>query len=483
MPRLILIVVVIGYVALHGLGAWRRRLIEQARTVSVFVDDTRILHQARGAFDGVNMVALWNETNDDPGTVKAFDVMGQKVIRFPGGVPAEWYDWERPLDSGMTVLSPQRIWNMARSGGASLIFQTNAATFKTAMSGGKPYHLDNSGAHAAAWVKAAKAAGMQVAYWEIGNEPEMDAPDKAKGSDDSVYRWYNAKFAEQARAIKAAVPSARVMGPASANEWYWWHQENLAKFLAAEGNRHGTGLVDAVSIHWYPYQSEQAWTIARGDPEREWPRAMDAIEGMIGAADTRNLPVYVTEWNFEGGSADMGGTKLANALGAADCLGEFRETGVAGEEYFCLQHLDHGWGVLASKNDKWPLNYPSPTYFALKMGAMMLPREYSVSCDADRADEMSAYASGDGAGHRIVMLINKTDVVKTANIRFAAARGGTAKVYTLTGANGRINDSEPLYNGRPWVSWDTPLAPPRRQSASAPVRLAPFSMDIVEYGP
>ena len=454
-----------------------------ATTVPVQVDVGKPIAVAGRDFNGVNFCALWNDTQDDPGTRRAFDAMHQQLMRFPGGVPAEWYDWQQPLASGWTQLSPGRAWNLARSGGASLIFQTNAATD----SGGvnkqseQAYRFDNSGKHAADWVRFAKASGMNVRFWEIGNEPEIDAPSGAKATQDSIYSWYDAKFEEQAKAIKLADPSAKVMGPASANTWYWWQQGNLDRFLAAEGNRKGSGLVDAVSLHWYPGTEDAPWDKKR-DRAQDWEAAMTYIKAEIARYDTRPLPVYLTEWNFGGGMKNDSAATLGNALGTADCLGMFHRTGLAGETFFTLQHIKNGWGVLATRKDARPVDEPSPTYFALAMASHLLPIAVDANCTADPAKDLSVYATTDAKGHVAVMLINKTSLARTVPITFSGfTPNRLAEIYTLAGENGRIGDTDIVYNGNRWNGTPSGLMPPINKKISQTYTMPPYSMSVIVF--
>ncbi len=146
-------------------------------------------------------------------------LLGIDLLRSPGGVPCQWYDWEKPLGSGWTTITPDDAWALAQAGGAAMVFQTNCAGHDYEVAGTK-VPLGSSGAHMAKWATTAKAAGVEVAWWEIGNEPELDAPDAHKANLDATYAWYNGVFAEQARAIKAVDAQARVLGPASANAWF-----------------------------------------------------------------------------------------------------------------------------------------------------------------------------------------------------------------------------------------------------------------------
>ncbi|MCL1888093.1 MAG: glycoside hydrolase family 44 protein, partial [Kiritimatiellaeota bacterium] len=321
------------------------------QTATVTINTGKVLHKVAGReYHGVNLVALWNDTGTVAETKRAYEQMGMGLVRFPGGVPCQWYDWKEPLASGWTTQTPQTAWEFAKAGHSKMVFQTNTATDQSTDKDGKKYSFNSSGEHAAAWVAAMKKANVGVAFWEIGNEPEMDAPKEFKDKGQAaIYEWYNAKYAEQVKAIRKADPKARVMGPSATNTWFWWAEGNLAKFLKAHGNRGGSGLADAISLHWYPGGGDAPWENKRGIVQGEWPKAMDFIRKTIREHDSRDLPVYITEWNWGAGDKNESGSEFANALGVADTVGMFLRTGVAGHNFFCLQRVKRNWGVLAMR--------------------------------------------------------------------------------------------------------------------------------------
>ncbi|HYE07261.1 MAG TPA: glycoside hydrolase family 44 protein [Planctomycetota bacterium] len=454
-----------------------------ASEIVVTIDDAAPRHVVPEAYHGSNFVALWNDTGASPGTRAATARLGIDLLRFPGGVPCQWYDWQKPLETGWTVITPEIAWSLADAAGASMIFQTNCAGNEFEASAGKA-RFDSSGAHMAAWVAAAKAAGVRVAWWEIGNEPELDAPAAYKASLDAIYAWYNAVYAEQARAIKAADPQARVLGPAATNTWFWWHEKTLEKFLAAHGDKAGTGLADGISLHWYPEGGEGTWAEKRGTAQG-WAACHDYIRAVIDAHSSTPLPLYVTEWNWGGGDKNASMTTLGCGLGNADVVGMFLRTGVAGHAHFCLQRVDHGWGVLAMQGEALAENSASPSYFALSIAARMGSRVFATAHGADEANVMSAYATGDAAGGRQVMLINKSEGALDIDIAFSrfAASGRTARIFTLVGANGSPEDVDVVYNGARGVTpaqADLPGPEIATIAQSLRRRLPPYSLTLID---
>ncbi len=476
---------------------WMQAESREVGSVRLSVDDTAVLHRLPNPYHGTNLVSHWNPVGDSPEMVRAYSQLGFKLLRFPGGVTAHFYDWKQPKRISNVNLSPADAYRVAQSSGGEMIFQTNAANDRPSGGGKKGakkqgaapkptgLHYDSCGEHAAAWARECLRSGIKVAYWEIGNEPEMDAPKELKADPDATYRWYNRKFEEHARAIKAADPKAKLMGPASTNIYYWWRLGNLERFLKAHGNRYGTGLVDAVSVHYYPEAWKLDWPEARAVPSK-WPGAMKFIRETIRKYDTRPLPVYVTEWNFSGGTNNATAGKLSNALGCADIVGLFRQTGVAGHTHFCLQRIRNNWGMLASASDSREPSAPSPTYFAMAIAARLEGDVLRVKSDKDKKTVVSSYGARAADGSLRIMAINKTLAKQTVTLDFALFKpsGRPMDLYTLEGLKGGLGSAKVRYNGveDPHPERDS-LPAPRRITAAGPCRieLPPLSMALAVF--
>jgi len=455
--------------------------------VSVEINAGKVISTVPKEYHGTNFVALWNPTGASPGTVAAFSQLGASLVRFPGGVPAEWYDLGNPLGSGLTPITPQDAWRLAMAGNAEMIFQTNAFNKKLQKNKktGQSYQWDNSGRHAADFVLQAKREGMKVAFWEIGNEPEMDADKEAKRSQDKVFEAYDAIFEEQARAIKQADPSAKIMGPASTNTYFWWHEKNLEKFLKAHGNRQGTGLVDAVSLHWYTDGDKGPWEKTRGLAQG-WARCMDYIQTQMKEYDSRPLPLYITEWNWGAGDKGDSSEKFANALGCADCVGMFLRTGVSGHTHFCLQHVQRNWGVIATRGDYRPEGEVSPTFFGLALASHLGGRVLETKNSVDESNVLSAYATNDDGNNLSVMLINKDGQQRDVQLTFQGYQPASAKVWTLVPANGSVEDRDVIYNGKKSPAPASEKLPdPEQVQVRGPFtrKVEPYSLTVITFTP
>lgn len=462
-----------------------------AEAIKIEVVDDKVIHTADETFSGTNFCALWNPTGASPGTMKAFSQMGLKLLRFPGGVVCQWWDWKDPLNTGWTEITADHAWTMAKAGGAKMMFQTNIAGHtwtnkKTNVKG----TFDASGAHAAAWLKVCREKGVEVAWWEIGNEPEMDAPDslvKNKQDQNAVMAWYNDKFKEHAEALKKVDPKARVLGPVSTNTWFWWAQHNLDKFLKVHGNKEGSGLADGVSLHWYPEGGTDVWEKRRGAAQ-EWTSCMKYIKETIAKLDSRPLPLYITEWSWGGGDKHQRNGEYGNALGTADIIGMFLRTGVAGHTHFTLQRLSSNWGVLAMKGDLKPENEPSPAYFALAMCSQLGQQALEVKNSADERNVFAAYATRDKQGGVQVLLINKSGEAQQVELAFTVFKpsGKDVKVYSLKPAHGKVTDRDAIYNEQAGVKpaeAELPKPGTIKPGATHSQKVEPYGLMLLNFAP
>src|SRR5687768_4867617 len=116
-----------------------------AADVNLSVNYNTVVRTLAADFHGVNYVAYWDSIQGSTGSREGLRRAGGAVdyVRFPGGAPADWYDWANPLADGWSSTTPLQLWNYANAAGAKVIFQTNPTS----------NHNNNpSGVHAADWV-------------------------------------------------------------------------------------------------------------------------------------------------------------------------------------------------------------------------------------------------------------------------------------------------------------------------------------------
>lgn len=406
-------------------------------------------------FFGINYGAFWDAAQGSAASARALAQTPIRTLRFPGGIPGDWYDWQDPYYKKWSSTSPLDLWHYAQKLGAKPLFQTNYQR-NVPNPPGKPYAA-NSPQNAAAWAAYDRRSGIP-AMMEVGNEEDS----RVQQVHDSHFQPYITAFNAQALAMHQADPDVKVIGPAGTNEYQWWNRDSLGMFLNATGNRRGTGQVDGVSVHFY---RASTWYDARNaaqywlSPNGPWA----AIQQRIAAYDTRALPVYITEWNLGASNTDNAfNPTVGHALAVADMLGAFAQSGVTGEDYFQL-HSATGWGLLYGKDESRPVDSPTPSYYATALWGHMGNRMLSLQQSDDPSDVMSTYATSRSSGSLQVLAVNKQPASHQVRITLngASAAGHHLHIYTLAPAAGSVVDLDALYNGAKMPSPQQPLPGPK----------------------
>lgn len=387
---------------------------------SVAVSAT-VLQTLPDDFLGVNIVAFWGGYSFTAKAGTALAAAGFKHFRFPGGVPATFYDWSQTSGNcnNWSAPSPSDMWNFAAPLGASMMFQTNPTAQGQC-------NNDYSGAHAAGWVRDSASKGMRVPYWEIGNEPEMES------TFQNNLDLYATRFNDQAAAIHVADPVAQVYGPSTTNINFWG---NVDGFLAKTGNKQGTGSVDGVSLHFYPFGGDYPMGSAGAGWLDYFPGAIAGIKASINKYDSRNLPIAITETS--GNSAQM-----SDAIQGLELLGQYTRYGVSHVEWFCSSQANQ-WGILPGDN-------PSPAYYGLvlwsKVGTVVL----DLNQGSNYKYQVSSYAFRKASGAHQVLMLNKTAQTQAMTVQFSGVNltGKSVAIYSLKPGNaGNVSSPTVSYNG------------------------------------
>jgi hypothetical protein len=453
---------------------------EQRLLVDYRTPISRIHHP----FWGVNYVAFWDPIAGSAASQRALRNAGVQLLRFPGGEPTNWLDWSKPAAPPYwTRTSSDALAEYARGVGARLMLQTNP-TRNAISDAGELNDPDPAGA--AAWVAYASRNAIDAPYWEIGNEPDLKL---ARDWDREAMQWYIDAFNAQAAAMKEADPEILIFGPAGTNAYQWWGLHSLDMFLAQTGDRQGSGLVDGVSLHYYPVQGCKEWADVRAAAQG-WPQAMAQIRAVIAAYDSRDLPVFISEANAAVGGLDCAiNQTLAAALANADLLGAFRASGVQAVQLFGSIHAASGWGLLYGVGEERPAETPTPTYFILPIWTRSGDEVLAVTGLTDPANMLSAYASRHPDGGAQVVLINKSAIAITVRVAFDGydPSGGRVQVYELRPATGAISDKEIIYNGALMPDVAAASLPPPAEEAVAGAeharQLPPFSLTLLDFIP
>jgi hypothetical protein len=384
-------------------------------TVTVQYNDVLFTHGL--SYHGVNYVGFWDDVQGSAGSREALRRGGVEVIRFPGGAPGDWYDWANPYEYSLT--SPQQLYNYATAVGAKVLFQTN-------WDGNGP--TNTSGAHVAAWVQDCINKGMDVPFWEVGNEPEF--------SGRTPTEYFN-KFVEQYNAMKAANPNITVMGPGSG-------QYMLVNGLVDETN----DMADALSFHWYHRPGGYgAWEDVR-DAAQRW-NFVPFIRSFT------QKPFWVTEWSAIGPTMEHAGTNFSKTVGLAianaDIIGKFTYSGVGGHCMFgAIHNVQDNWGILGGQWDWRATDSPAPCYFVMPLWAAMGNIALERTNTSNDSSEVSAWATKESDGSVQVMLINKTYGARSETVTFSGCdpTGVQVQIHELRSASANYHAQDVYYNGQ-----------------------------------
>ena len=262
-------------------------------------------------------------------------------LRFPGGEIGDRTDLTEyvfaAFQANVTILGNPGAVVQTRVGGKS-------------MTGGAVHNRPEDAAEAVRW---AKAKGIQVRYWEIGNEPDLYA---VKQSDPGYSpEKYCQVFRAQAAAIKAVDPAARVAGPAVSGAP--GRDQFLEGFVTACGD-----VVDVLTWHVYPTTGALEDGPAF-DTVREIDDTIDAFTAYWAdpaknpKGSTRKVGLAVTEYGLSSRSDRVHHlADLPAAMWTLEAALRMDARGAASAHYFALQATG-GHGLLDQSGARRPTWY------------------------------------------------------------------------------------------------------------------------------
>jgi alpha-N-arabinofuranosidase len=186
----------------------------------VDVDATEVVRTIPRTLYGANVEWRWNATymwreetqSPDPVGKRLTREMGVALIRYPGGVYSDFYNWrdgigpfdKRPVvkhepgkeDKTRPLFGTEEAIAFARDVGGELMITVNAGT-GTAQS-------------AADWVRHVNAKELRVRYWEVGNELYINDGSPVSKATTIPPEKYAARFLEFAAAMRAADPRIKI---------------------------------------------------------------------------------------------------------------------------------------------------------------------------------------------------------------------------------------------------------------------------------
>jgi hypothetical protein len=167
--------------------------------------------------------------------------------------------------------------------------------------------------------KVVRYLGNRCNLYEIGNEPDLNVYPDTSGRavphlkiDEYMERWN-----EFVPALRAINPHAKFIGPvtynAQGNDCIYPSGDCYMRLFLQKAKASGV-LPDAVSFHWYPCDNVQAdaclQLLTRSlDPQYNPTTFADVVRMVrrwIREILGKNVPLGITEWNFDPGSNPLG---------------------------------------------------------------------------------------------------------------------------------------------------------------------------------
>jgi len=314
-------------------------------------------------------------------------------------------------------------------------------------------------------------------YWEMDNEPEIwsgthdDVMPQQISAEEFMQRYFD--VAKKARAL---FPDIKIMGPVPANEWQWYNWDNnkisykgksytwLEYFImrvAEEQTASGVRLLDVLSLHFYPGESDPADIVqlhrvwfdktfvypgANGvkrsgsgswdnsiNKEYVFQRCLDWLDTYLGTDN--NVTLALTEMGVNSSDPNV------NANCYASTLGEFAREGV---EIF----TPWSW-----KTGYWEVLHLFSRYF----------QTISITSVSDNEQILSAYASvAENSDSMSVIFVNRNlndDETANVSLQNYLVADGSYKTYQLAGLPGNetflSHENNALKQGRVSVANNT----------------------------
>ncbi|MBN2354761.1 hypothetical protein JXO59_01540 [candidate division KSB1 bacterium] len=293
-------------------------------------------------------------------SVQAIKDMNLKWLRFPNGTSAQFYLWDKPMQSysphkNKFALSSSDILTACKQMGLEPVFQINTYQFR-GKSGSSfedskvllaPGNISQAADYAARWVRLLKG---RVSWWEIGNE-------------DWIY-WTGQQYAvianKFAKYIKKANPKAKTIIQGFVGRYD-------GKFNSADAdtwmpdllNNADPDLFDAISLHLYlsgqipgrkneTFEQQTASMLAAVDFSKDLEKVCREVK-----QTNPKWQLWVTEFNaFQKDEEGPGGIMLmqniSHGLVVCDWIGKMLEMGVDRMSFHaltghpCFQFIDVG---------------------------------------------------------------------------------------------------------------------------------------------
>ena len=427
---------------------------------------------------------IWNASRKalDPELIQLTADLGATLLRFPGGIFADYYHWR---DGTGPQSSRPKTRSMPDGDFSVHTFGTDEALSFAEQTGGNLLITVNAGTgtaqEAADWVRYANHTNRRVTYWEVGNELYVKMGHAAFRSATMTPEQYARKFVEFARAMRQADPDIKIgaigdenYGALSPRAYGDWTSQVLAiagkdmDFLAVHNGYAPVLVQDKGQSARRVYSAMLAAPMLIRDSLADVSRKIASL----GPESDAHVRLAVTEWGpyFQMAPGDrfVDHVKtLGSALYVASAMKAFLESPKldVATGFKLSDKLFQGW--IGERNGHWVSTAP---YYALQMythhfGSVLVDSgargPVYDSQPAGLVDALSEVpyldvVSSRSADHRLlyVMAINKHfDAAVRARIDIRGGHpSGTGTAWTLNGTGIDANTGTQPFQA-PGVHW------------------------------
>ncbi|MFN2198992.1 MAG: hypothetical protein ACK2UW_22935 [Anaerolineales bacterium] len=383
---------------------------------------------------------------DVPHLAEVFEAANVGVIRYAGGLWANWVGWERlPQREPYTEWQPNpnnystqfgslvntnltyafhygkdEIDNLAlfsQQTGAEIMIQVNVSM-------NDPYM----------WADLLRYANIEnnydFKYWELGNELDLEFSQGGEAGMDAA--TYQARVNNYAAVLRSVDPTIKIVGGVSASghdivasNWAWGVSD-MSRYLYAAVD----AGADALSYHWYQACNSGGnpdaltiweWELSPGqdgiaDPYENWRNTYSRIWSQIGPERVQNevipagssMPQGITELNVDACDFDAApqNSNHLNAVWMSDVLGRLAYNGLDFATWYTgYGNQGQGYPMVFSVEDYYPETvYLRPAYYTFFLYGNYFGDQLVASSSSQEGD-ISIWASTDSQDPGTLKLI------------------------------------------------------------------------------
>lgn len=405
----------IDNVRLTNLRDLPKKKIVESKEITITGDLNKTVNPAiADAIFGIN-AALWDGDLLKPETEKFVKRVNHGIIRYPGGLRADDDHWETILTNKDWMVDTDEFFEWCKKSGSSPMFTVNFGT-------GTPEE-------AARWVEHTnKKMGANVIYWEIGNElyGNWHAQYDKYGKDNG--HSYGKRAREFILAMKKVDPKIKI-GVVGVLEGEW--NENILKYTA--------DVADALIVHHYPQHFGEENDFAILSAPQSLTGIFDRLHESMKKISSKQLEVWLTEWNSVDFNPGPQTLSLVNGLFVADYLGMLAQVGAGSAQYWDIHNDvtpeggDYGY-LSRSYDEQIGGNQPRPSYYAFQMASDALRGKLVKSNSGE--DDLTTYLSVKG-NKKTLLVINKSSATAMQSTLKIPGFAGKGKIEVLQAPAGK----------------------------------------------